>query len=142
MCLSCNIQMNNVRNMYDVSESCLRVNKRQTYFFGVESRVRQGDSLQLLLFNIVLDFGMRNFVLAWDGIEWGAGRKLKHLAYPENICSMADDFEDLSIRTQTVVYEKFKVGLRINKKKDCDNEVKARRYQLSCNKWRNTLGSR
>ena len=61
--------INIMKNMYDGSESCVRVSQGQTDFFRVDSGVRQGDSLSPLLFNIVLDFVMRRVELAGDGIE-------------------------------------------------------------------------
>ena len=58
----------------------LRMSRRQTDFFSVDSGVRHGDSLSPLLFNIVLDFVMRRVELAGGGIEWSAGRRLRNLA--------------------------------------------------------------
>ena len=67
--------INIMKGMYDGSQSCVRVNRgKTTDFFSVDSGVRQGDSLSLLLFNIVLDFVMRRVELAGEGIEWTGGK--------------------------------------------------------------------
>lgn len=109
--------VNIMKSMYDGSESCVRVSQGQTDFFGVDSGVRQGDSLSPLLFNIVLDFVMKKVELAGGGIEWSAGRRLKDLAYADDICLLADDVQDLRRMTETIVCEAGKVGLRVNTRK-------------------------
>ena len=76
--------------MYDRSESCVRENRRQTDFFAMENRVRQGGALSLLFFKIVLVFVMRNIDLSRDGIEQSAGPKLEHLACADDICLLAN----------------------------------------------------
>ena len=86
-----NKKVNIMKSMYDGSESCVRVSQGQTDYFSVDSGVRQGDSLSPLLFNIVLDFIMKRVELAGGGIEWNAGRRLKDLAYADDICLLADD---------------------------------------------------
>ena len=44
-----------IQSMYDGSESCVRVGQDHTDWFSVATRVRQGDVLSPLLFNILLD---------------------------------------------------------------------------------------
>ena len=110
--------INIMKDMYDGSQSCVRVNQgKTTDFFNVVSGVRQGDSLSPLLFNIVLDFVMKKVELAGDGIEWTAGRRLRDLAYADDICLLADDLEDLRTLTEAVVCEAGKVGLKVNTRK-------------------------
>ena len=38
---------------------------------------------------------MRKVELAGEGIDWIAGRRMKDLAYADDICLLADDLEDL-----------------------------------------------
>ena len=109
--------VNIMKSMYDGSESCVRVSQGHTDFFNVDSGVRQGDSLSPLLFNIVLDFVMRKVEPAGDGIEWTAGRRLRDLAYADDICLLADDLADMRRMTEAVVCEAAKVGLRVNTRK-------------------------
>ena len=61
--------VSNMKNIYDGSESCVRISQGQTDFFSVESGVRQGDSLSLLLFNIVHGYVTRKAEVAGSGIE-------------------------------------------------------------------------
>ena len=103
-----------MRNLYEGSESCVRVGQGQTDFFGVDSGVRQGDALSPLLFNIVLDYVLKKVEPAGNGIEWSAGRRLKDLAYADDICLLANDLQDLRYMTEALVMEAGKFGLRIN----------------------------
>ena len=83
----------------------------------MDSVVRQGISLSPLLFNIVLNFVMRRVELAGEGIELTSGRRLRDLAYADDICLLADDLEDLRVLTEAVVCEAGKVGLKVNTRK-------------------------
>ena len=57
--------INIMKDMYDGSQSYVRVNQgKTTDFFSVDSGIRQGVSLSLLLFNIELNFMMRRVELA------------------------------------------------------------------------------
>ena len=47
------------------------------------------------------------------GIEWRAGRKLKHLTYADDLCLFADDLEVLSGMNRAAVCEAGRVGLII-----------------------------
>ena len=106
--------VNIMRNLYESSESCVRVGQGQTDFFAVHSSVRQGDSLSPLLFNVVLEYVMRKVERVGNGIEWNAGRRLRDPAYADDICLLADDLQDLRNMTEALVSEASKVGLRIN----------------------------
>ena len=55
--------------------------------------------------------------LVGEGIEWNSGRRLKDLAYADDICLLADDLEDLQTLTEAIVCEARKVGLRVNTRK-------------------------
>ena len=70
-----------------------------------------------LLFNIVLDFVMKKVELIGNGIEWTAGRRLRNLAYADDICLLAEDMADMRRMTEAVVSEAAKVGLRVNTRK-------------------------
>ena len=54
---------------------------------------------------------MKNVELAGDGIEWTAVRRLRDLAYADDICPLADDMADMRRMTEAVVCEAAKVGL-------------------------------
>ena len=109
--------VNLMKSMYDGTESCVRVSQGHTDFFNVDSGVRQGDSLSPLLFNIVLDFVMKKVEQIGGGIEWTAGRRLRNLAYADDICFLSEDMTDMRRMTEAVVTEAAKVGLRVNTRK-------------------------
>ena len=64
------IIVNIMKSLYDRSKSCVRVNQGHIDFSNVDSGVRQGFSLSLLFFNIMLDFMMKMVEIAGRGIEW------------------------------------------------------------------------
>ena len=110
--------INIMTNVFDGFGSSIRVNQGQmTDFFTVDGWGRQGDFHSPLLFNIVLDFVMRKVELAGEGIDWIAGRRMKDLAYADDICLLADDLEDLKWMTEEIACEVGKVGLQVNRKK-------------------------
>ena len=67
-----------------------------------------------LLFNIGLNYVMRKVETVGNGIEWSAGRKLRYLAYADDICLLANDISDMRQMTEALVCEATKVGLRVN----------------------------
>ena len=83
------------RSMHNGSESCVTVSQGHTDFFNVDSRVREGNSLSSLLFNIVLDFVMKKVELIGQGNEWTAGRRLRNLVYADDLYLLADDMAEM-----------------------------------------------
>ena len=67
---------------------------------------------------------MRKVELVGGGIEWTAGRRLRDLAYADDICLLADDLEDMRRMTEAVVCEAAKVGLRVNTRKTENMKVR------------------
>ena len=106
-----------MKSLYDGSESCVRVNQGHTNFFNIDSGVKQGDALSLLLFNIVLDFTVKKDENTGRGIEWFAERRLRDLAYANDICLVADDLQNLKRMTKAIVQKVDKVGLTVNTRK-------------------------
>ena len=106
--------VNIMKSMCDGSETCVRVSQGHTDFFNVYSGVRQGNLLSPLLSNIVLDFVMRRIEFVGNGLEWICGRRLRDLAYADDICLLADDVVDIKRMTEAVVCEAAKIGLRMN----------------------------
>ena len=52
--------------------------------------------------------------MAGSGIEWSTERKLRDLAYADDICLLANDTSDMRQMTETLLCERGKVGLRVN----------------------------
>ena len=123
-----------MRNIYEGSESCVRVSQGQTNFFVVDRGIRQGDSLSPLLFNIVSDYVMKKIEPVGNGIEWSNGRRLRDLTYADGICLLADELHDLRNMTEALGTEASKVELRINRGKNGSDEDKVRIQQPRCNR--------
>ena len=60
---------------------------------------------------------MRRVELAGNGLEWIGGRRLRDLAYADDIYLLADDVVDMKRMTEAVIWEAAKVGLRVNTRK-------------------------
>ena len=69
------------------------------------------------MFNIVLHFVMRKVELVGQGIELTFERKLKDLAYVDDMCLLDNDLEDFRVLTEATVCEVSKVGLRVSARK-------------------------
>ena len=106
-----------MRSLYNGPEGCVRVNQGHTDFFNVDSGVRQGNSLSPLLFDIVLDFMMKMVEIAERALESTDERRLRDVAYADDICLLADDLQDLKRMTETIVQEGGKVDLEVDTRK-------------------------
>ena len=103
-----------IQSMYDGSESCVRVGNDHTEWFTVATGVRQGDVLSPLLFNILLDFVLREIDGIECGIEWNGTKKLRDLDYADDICLLANDIDEMQTMVDTLVIEGVKIGLTVN----------------------------
>ena len=100
--------------MYDDSMCCVREVHDHTDWFSVETGVRQGDVLSPLIFNLVLDFIMRKLDQADGGIVWTGSEKLKDLDYADDICLLAESYEEMQHLTDQLARDAGKIGLKIN----------------------------
>ena len=87
--------INLVRYMYEDSKCCVRMVQEHTDCFSIEVEVRQGDVLSPLLFNLVLDFILRNLDHTDGGITCKGMKKLKDLDYADDICLLAESYEEM-----------------------------------------------
>ena len=106
--------VNIIKDMYDESNCSVRVGHEHTDWFSVETGVRQGDVLSPLLFNLVLDFILRKLEHTDGGIAWIGKEKLKDLDYADDICLLAENFEEMQRLTDKLSSDAAKIGLRIN----------------------------
>ena len=83
-------------------------------FFNVESGVRQRDSLSPLLFIIVLEYMIRKVERTGSGMEWVGGRRLRDLAYADDVCLLSENVEDMRRLPEALVEEAGKVGVKVN----------------------------
>ena len=103
-----------IKDMYEGSKCSVRVGQEHTDWFSVATGVRQGDVLSPLLFNLVLDFIMRKLDTSEGGLTWVGSEKLKDLDYADDICLLAENFEEMQQLTDQLASDAAKIGLKIN----------------------------
>ena len=104
-----------LRNLYAGQEATIRTGHGTTDWFQIGKRVRQGCILSPCLFNLYIDYIMRNAVLeeAQAGIKI-AGRNINNLRYADDTTLMAESEGELKSLLMTVKEESENVGLRLN----------------------------
>ena len=85
---------NSIKNIYQSSESCVRVNNKLTNWFRCKTGVKQGDNLSPTLFSIFINDLVQDINNLNLGIEL-VDRKLSILLYADDIALIAKSPEDL-----------------------------------------------
>ena len=73
-----------IKACYNNSRSCVRIGGEITDFFGVETGLRQGCPLSCMLFNITLEWVMRNTPRVQDEVGFLNGASCDKLAYADD----------------------------------------------------------
>ena len=104
-----------LRNLYIGQEATVRTGHGTTDWFQRGKGVRQGCILSLCLFNLYVEYIMRNAGLeeAQAGIKI-AGRNINNLRYADDTTLMAESEEELKSLLMKVKEESEKVGLKLN----------------------------
>ena len=104
-----------LRNLYAVQEATVRTGHGTTDWFQIGKGVCQGCILSPCLFNLYVEYIMRNAGLeeAQAGIKI-AGRNINNLRYADDTILMAESEEDLKSLLMKVKEESEKVGLKLN----------------------------
>ena len=104
-----------LRNLYAVQEATVRTGHGTTDWFQIGKGLRQDYILSPCLFNLYVQYIMRNAGLEEPqaGIKI-AGRNLNHLRYADDITHMAESEEELKSLLMKVKEESEKVGLKLN----------------------------
>ena len=104
-----------LRNLYAGQEATVRTGHGTTDWFQIWKGERQGYILSLGLFNLYVEYIMRNAGLeeAQAGIKT-AGRKISNLRYADDTTLMAESKEELKSLLMKVKEESEKVGLKLN----------------------------
>ena len=107
-----------LRNLYAGQEATVRTGHGTTDWFQIEKGVRQGCILSPCLFNLYVDYVMKNAGLeeAQAGIKT-AGRNINKLRYADDTTLMAESEEELKSLLMKVKEESKKVGLKLNMQK-------------------------
>jgi len=104
-----------LRNLYAGQEATARTGHGTTDWFQIGKGVHEGCILSPCLFNIHVDYIMRNagFNEAQAGIMI-AGRNINNLGYADDTTLMAESEEGLKSLLMKVKEESEKVGLKLN----------------------------
>ena len=104
-----------LRNLYAGQEAMVRTGYGTTDWFQIGKGVHQGCLLSQCLFNLYVEYIMRNAGLdeAQAGIKI-AGRNINNLRYADDTTLMAESEEELKILFMNVKEESEKVGLKLN----------------------------
>ena len=104
-----------LRNLYAGQEATVRTGHGTTDWFQMGNGVCQGCILSPCLFNLYVEYIMRNAGLdeAQDGIKI-AERNINNLRYADDTTLMAESEEELKRLLMKVKEESEKVGLKLN----------------------------
>ena len=104
-----------LRNLYAGQEATVRTEHGTTDWFQIGKRVCQGCIVSLCLFNLYVEYIMRNPGLeeAQSGIKI-AGRNINKLRYADDTTLMAESEEELKSLLIKVKEENENVGLKLN----------------------------
>ena len=104
-----------LRNLYAGQEATITTGHGTTDWFQIGKGVRQGSILSPCLFNLYVEYIMRNAGLeeTQAGIRI-AGRNINNLRYEDDTTLMAESEEELKSLLMKVKKESEKVGLKLN----------------------------
>ena len=104
-----------LRNVYSSQEATARTGYGRTDWFKIGKGVQQGCILSSCLFNLYLEYTMRN-----DGLDEAqavikiARRNISNLRYADDTTLMAESEEELKNLLMRMKEESEKVGLKLN----------------------------
>ena len=104
-----------LRNLYAGQEATVRTGHGKTDWFQIGKEVCQGCILSPCLFNLYVEYIMRNAGL--EEVQAGikiAGRNINNLRYADDTILMAESEEELKSLLMKVKEESEKLGLKLN----------------------------
>ena len=104
-----------LRNLYAGQEATVRTGHGTTDWFQIGKGVRQGCILSPCLFNLYVEYIMRNPRM--DEVQAGikiAGRNINNLRYADDTTLMAQSEQELKSLLMKVEEKSQKVGLKLN----------------------------
>ena len=103
-----------LRNLYAGQEATVRTGQGRTDWFQIGKGVRQGCILSPCLFNLYVEYIMRNTRLEEQAGIKIARRNFNNLRYADDTTLMAESEEELKNLLMKVKEESEKVGLKLN----------------------------
>ena len=108
--------INIIKEMYTDAQCMIKMANTLTQRFNILTGVRQGCVLSPLLFNLAIDFVLRNTKELNNGISW-RNEPLSDLDFADDICILHNKTEELQKSTTDLYLTSKKVGLIINQNK-------------------------
>ena len=120
-----------LRNLYVSQEATVRTGRGMTDWFQIGKGVSQGCTLSPCLFNLHVEYIMRNAGLdeAQAGIKI-ARRNINNLRYEDDITLMEESEEELKSLLMEVKEESEKVGLRLNIQKKIKKKLNIQKTEI------------
>ena len=107
-----------IQEIYEGSSSCVLDNGAKSEWFEVRSGVRQGCVMSGFLFNIAVDWIMRNVTEdKARGLRWKFTSVLEDLDYADDIALLSSTFQHIQEKTCKLSDVAAHTGLKINSKK-------------------------
>ena len=106
--------VNIIQELYDGSTCCVVENGRTSDWFPVETGVKQGCVMSGLLFNIIIDWVMRNTTNTRRGLRWKFTTVLEDLDYADDIALLSSRYKDLQEKCTRLHQVSRYTGLSIN----------------------------
>ena len=103
-----------LRNLYAGQEATVRTGQGRTDWFQIGKGVRQGCILSPCLFNLYVEYIMRNTRLEEQAGIKIARRNLNNLRYADDTTLMGESEEELKSLLMKVKEENEKVGLKLS----------------------------
>ena len=117
-----------VKAMYEGFECAVIEDGDKTEWFFVKSGVKQGCVMSGFLFLLVIDWTMRRVTDGKrTGIRWSFTSVLEDLDFADDIALLASKFEHIQSKTELLVEEAGRVGLKLNCKKCKSMRINSRR---------------
>ena len=116
-----------LRNIYQNTQSCVRIGQNCSDWFLISSGVRQGDPIAPFLFVIALDFVMRLSMRRHLGLEITPLDKETDFDYADDLALISSNINDLQVQLDNLNRNSASLGLKINTAKT----------KFLCNSWTN-----
>ena len=108
--------INIVKEMYTHAQCMIKMENTLTQNFNIPTGVRQGCVLSPLLFNLAMNFVLRNTKKLNNGINW-RNESLSDLDFADDICLLHNKIKKLQKSTTSLHLTSKKIGLIIDKNK-------------------------
>ena len=126
--------INIIKAFYENYQVKIMHNGKLSEKVPVETGVRQGCILSPTIFLTVIDWVMKRVTVRPRGITWKVFESLEDLDFADDLCFLSHKAEHLQTKTDDLVREGNRVGLKVNTKKTKAMRILGRDFQINiCN---------